>query len=85
MKMEIFAIRDRALEAFMRPWVAQTTGQAIRMFMDECDNPQGDISKHKSDYDLYHIGSFDDQSGAIIKPDSIKLIAAGKHYDTKGA
>lgn len=81
MKMEIFAIRDRALGAFMRPWVAQTIGQAVRMFQDECNNQQGDLYKHLADYDLYHCGTFDDQDGSVrIPDDGLKLISSGKHH-----
>lgn len=79
--MQMFAIRDRALGAFMRPWVAQTIGQAVRMFQDECDNTQGEINKHPDDYDLYHIGLFEDQTGKLQTTDQQpKLVATGAHY-----
>lgn len=65
MKLEIFAVKDRALDAFMRPWFAQSTGQAMRMFTDEINNPQGEMNKHPDDYDLWHIGYFLDNTGGL--------------------
>lgn len=65
MKLEIFAVRDRQLDAYMQPWCAQSKGQAIRMFTDEVNNKDGQLYKHADDYDLYHIGTFEQQTGVI--------------------
>jgi len=62
----------------MRPWVAQTDGQAIRMFTDEINNLQGEMHKHADDYDLYRIGEFDDASGAL-QQETPKQICIGKN------
>lgn len=67
MKMELFAIKDRALTAFMRPWVAQSVGQAIRAFSDMINDKQSEISAHPDDYDLWLIASFDDSTGKITQ------------------
>lgn len=65
MKLEIFAVRDRQLDAFMQPWCAQSIGQAIRMFTDEVNNQQGQMYKHAEDYDLYHMGTFFQGTGNL--------------------
>lgn len=59
------AVRDRQLNAFMRPFAAQSLGQAIRSFRDITNDPQSDIHKHPEDYELYHVGTFDDDNGKL--------------------
>lgn len=64
MKLEMMAVKDEALEAYMRPFFAQSVGQAARMFADEVNNEQGEMVKHPQDYALYHLGTWDDQDGS---------------------
>lgn len=78
MKLHIFAVKDRALNAFMTPWFAQTVNQAIRMFQDEVNNPQGQMIKHPDDYDLYHLGSWNDDNGNFTNIENDQ-IAIGKN------
>lgn len=77
--MQIFAIRDRALGAYMQPWVAQTPGQATRMFQDELGSNESPMNKHPDDYDLYHIGEFNQDTGVLIPKESAQLLASGKN------
>lgn len=74
--LQIFAVRDRQLDAFMQPWCGQSIGQAIRMFTDEVNNKEGQMHKHAADYDLYHIGEFN--NGHLAQTtEQPKLIAIG--------
>lgn len=77
MIMQVFAVKDRALEAHMRPWFAFTTGQAIRMFSDEVNNPTSDMHKHPDDYDLWHLGSWNDENANFTNVKN-EQIAMGK-------
>lgn len=79
MQMHIFAIRDRALGAYMQPWVAQTPGLATRMFQDELGNKEGQMFRHPDDYDLYHIGEFNQDTGVLVPKTSAQLLASGKN------
>lgn len=65
MELQIFAIKDRAINCYLRPWPAHTAGEAIRVFGDEINNPQSAMAKHPDDYDLYHVGKFEDTTGQI--------------------
>lgn len=72
----IIAVRDRQLQAFMRPFTAQTLGQAIRSFRDETNRKDSDINQHPEDYELYHLGHFNEQTGELTplaKPESIAI------------
>lgn len=61
----ICAVHDRQLDAYMRPFVAQTPGQAIRSFRDETNRAGSEIHSHPEDYQLFKLGDFDEQTGAI--------------------
>jgi len=65
MKLIVCSVRDKATEVFSRPFYVATAAQAIRTFTDEV-NRQGDdnqFNKHPTDFDLYELGSFNDEDG----------------------
>lgn len=64
--MIICSIYDKATEAYMRPFVAQTAGQATRMFLDELSNPEHPMAKHPEDYSLAQLGTFTDHDGTVV-------------------
>lgn len=74
MKLTIYSIFDKATEAYMRPWFAQSDGQAIRMFVDEARKPDTEINQHPEDYALFRIGTFVDTKGEIT-PEEPKCLA----------
>lgn len=61
MKMEIMALRDSKLDAFIQPFFAQTIGSAMRAVADMV-NGRGDEppSRHPEDFSLWHLGTWDD-------------------------
>lgn len=61
----ICAVHDRQLAAFMRPFVAQTTGQAIRSFRDEVNRQGSEMNQHPEDYTLHKLGYWDEETGSI--------------------
>lgn len=63
--LEILAVHDRQLDAYMRPFCAQSIGQAVRSFRDEVNNPQSDLNKHPEDYTLHKLGTFEESTGII--------------------
>lgn len=72
----IFSVRDAKSETFFRPMTATTKGEALRAFMDEANDPQSIIHKHKEDFYLYQLGHFDETSG-ILHPFEIPLSLGG--------
>lgn len=74
--MNIYAIKDHAIEAFNRPFFLPADGSAIRAFQDEINNEQGELYKHPEDYELYKIGIYNEQT-AEIGPQKPQLLAAG--------
>lgn len=78
MKLQMFAIKDAALDTFLRPFAANTSQQAARLFQDEINNPQGDMFKHPDDYTLYNLGDWTDETGAFNTHSQPILILRGK-------
>lgn len=80
---QVVAIKDRALDAFGVPFNVHAVGQAIRSFHDEVNrNPgagENDIYRHPDDYDLYHLGSYDNTTGQYTNLPEPKQIAIGKN------
>lgn len=81
MKLIIVAVRDRAADAFMRPYFVPALGLAIRSFQDEVNRSSADnpMWVHPEDFDLYELGTYDEDRGVFEqKPDHPKQIAIGK-------
>lgn len=78
MRLMIVAVRDRALDAYLRPFFVNALGGAIRGFQDEINRADGEMFKHPDDYDLYHLGDWDDETGQFTSQQP-KQIAIGKN------
>lgn len=65
MKMKAFSVFDSKAEAYLLPFFTTTAGQAVRMFSDACMQEDHAFHKHASDYTLFEIGAFDEESGTF--------------------
>jgi len=85
MKMLVCTIRDRAAEAYGRPFFLPATGVAIRSFQDEVNRnaPDNQIYAHPDDFDLYELGIFDDFDGSFSLHEAPKLLALGKQLKSR--
>lgn len=63
----IVAVKDLAIQAFMQPTTVRAPGQAMRGFGDEINrkDAQNELQRHPEDYELWKIGTFDDETGEI--------------------
>jgi len=66
MNLQMFSIKDQAIDEFDRPFFSPSTGLAIRMFGDEINNDQSPMHRHPTDYTLHHLGTFDTTSGEFV-------------------
>jgi len=81
--LKIAAVRDSAIDAFGQPIFVRHVGEAIRSFTDECNRSGSPFNSHPTDYELFHIGIFDDSNGNItaIAPLSLVTGKAAKRDD----
>lgn len=64
MKM-LVALYDRAVQAHAPIMTVNTRGEAIRSFKDAVNDPQSPLYKHPTDYELYQIGTYNEETGEI--------------------
>ena len=76
---QILAIRDAKANAFMQPFAQQSLGQAERGFSDEINNASDNnvMYRHPEDFQLYHLGSYNDADGSFDLLSTPRLIASG--------
>lgn len=66
MNQKLFTVYDCKSEAYDRPWTSPSRGIAIRSLMDVLKDPQHPFSKWPSDFTLFEIGEYDNQTGTLI-------------------
>jgi len=76
----VFAISDRAVKAYNRPFYGPTTTWGIRSFYDEVNRADKDnlAYAHPEDYELHMLGTFDDETGRFNQENGPTVIARGK-------
>lgn len=80
MKLSVYAIRDAKAEVYMQPWFAKAQPEAIRNFQGLTLDDKSLISKFPEDFDLYHLGEYDDSLGILSPLDTPKHIAKANNF-----
>lgn len=78
MKRLMFSVFDRAATTFGQPIFAVSRGVAVRSFTDEVNRSDSQLNQHADDYDLYEVGSFEDDSAVVSAKEPIELVVRGK-------
>lgn len=76
----VFGVRDSKAQAFLQPFFSNSQGSAIRAFGDAVMDTNSPLGKHPTDYLLYELGSFDDNSGEFTSLVAIKLLSSGSDF-----
>lgn len=72
MQLQIFSLFDKKGGFYTAPFFVRAEGEASRLVAQRANDPQHPIGQFPDDFALYHLGSFDDQSGEMNlmpKPD----------------
>lgn len=70
--MNVYTVHDLTAQFYLPPFFAQNDAMANRMFIASL----GDSFPFRSDFALFAIGSFDDETG-VITPETNRLILQG--------
>lgn len=65
MKLQIFSVLDTAAQIFSQPFYMHNEATALRVVKNCVNNPEHNYSLNPEDYNLYHMGEFDDTTGTI--------------------
>jgi len=63
MELKIYTVRDSKAGFYGPPFYLRTHGEAERTFQQLANDPKTNVFTYPEDYDLYHLGEFDDQTG----------------------
>lgn len=81
MKTEIFAVHDSAADAFAQPMFFKNTATSLRAFAAACRDENTDLHQHPSDYTLFKIGEFDEDSGKLTALEPVSVAKALDYRD----
>lgn len=82
MKLQVYAVKDLKVCAYMQPFMQNAKGQALRTFGDTVADKTTMFSKHPEDFELYHIADYDDATGKYVCPDIPELCARAIDFVT---
>lgn len=74
MKQKVYAIVDKKVNAFNSPIVTANDDVMKRMVHDTIMQGDSLLAKYPSDFDLYDLGEFDNESGKFTNNDIPKLL-----------
>lgn len=79
-KLQIVGVRDSAVEAFAPPVCVPHIGSALRAFTDDVNSGESksNLRAHPDDFELFHFGEFDEETGRFSLLDEPSRIARGK-------
>lgn len=64
--MKLYTVRDSKVGAYLAPFQAENNLTAVRYIQNVAMNPEAMLSKFPSDFELFLVGEFDDQTGRIF-------------------
>lgn len=65
MKKYICAVFDSKAKVYGNPFYSVNQATAIRAFSAASNDPDSELSRHPSDFTLFGLGWFDDETGVI--------------------
>lgn len=63
MQFHVCALWDKKTETYAPPFYVRHLGQAERWIANRVINPDDELGKFAHDYELHHLGLFDDTTG----------------------
>lgn len=82
MILQIFSIYDDKGTIYCQPFFLAHQGIAIRSFGDLVQDKQSTVGHHPTDYHLYKLGEYDDNSGLITPLKNPQFIAHAMEFTT---
>jgi len=78
MKVNMYAIFDRASGIYDGPHPGRADGEIIRNFSQMCLNADSAIGKAPEDFTLFKVGTWNDGTGEVVDVVNEKLINGGE-------
>lgn len=81
--MEVFSVFDTKAESYLQPFFAANRALALRSFSDAANNASSQFAKHASDFVLFRIGTWDDQTATFESCAPENLGNAAQYKDSE--
>ena len=65
MKLNVYTTYDSAAKFYSRPWYAHNDDVALRSFKSVCMDSKTDINASPTDFSLFWIGTYDDETSEL--------------------
>lgn len=81
--MNLYTIHDQTAGYFMQPFAARNDGEATRSFsnaINDSRDPNNLLAKHPSQFALYRVASYSDETGQVTAENPITLLGNGSDY-----
>lgn len=79
----VFAVYDTAVKAYMRPVFVRNAGEARRAFSEEINTSNTVLNRYPSDYVLFDLGFWNDDTGEFSSHKAPVRIAVGSELVSK--
>lgn len=80
MIFKVFSVYDSKALVYASPFFSQSVGAAVRAFGDAANDPNVPFAKHPGDYQLYEIGTFDDNTGVMDAVIPMRLLGCAADF-----
>lgn len=72
--MPLFSVLDKKVGAHTPPFMMRSNAEAIRSFIDAVADKNQQFCKHPEDYILVRVGTFNEEKGVLIGPDTPEIL-----------
>lgn len=76
----VYAVRDEVACLYKYDFRRQRHGEAIRFFSDGVQMKDTEIGRHPADFSLYHLGTFNDETGRFESLDVPHRLCGGLDF-----
>jgi len=74
MKSNVYAVRDLKVCVYYQPFFCSNDFDALRHFHMLKKDPRSFISQHPDDFQIHHIGVYDDQTGQLSSAAPVRMV-----------
>ncbi len=82
-ELQAYAIKDIQTKLFTNPHFMTNEIIAKRAFENACKNPESNFNQYPSDYSLYHVGSYNIESGKMTSTTPSQIANATEYVTDK--
>ena len=80
---QVFSVYDEKAEAYLPPFMLPKVQMALRTFGDTINNPESQMSRHPEDYQLFHLGQFDNHDASYELFSAPKPLGNGLQFKSQ--